>query len=160
MLYYSQLKKQCLNEKSMATCKMELFTIILSSDIPTRMLSINILQLFFLWVYIFKRFYLFIFRERGRERNIAVLEKHQSVASLMPPTADLAHNPGMCPNRELNWRPFSLQASDQSTEPHQPGLGVYFLKQDWAEQSRLLFPIFHLICLHLSARVCAERSIS
>ena len=39
----------------------------------------------------------------------------------MPPTGDLAHNPGMCPDWELNPRPFGLQASTQSTEPHQPG---------------------------------------
>ena len=40
------------------------------------------------------------------------------VASLTPPTGDLARNPGMCPG----WRLFGLQAGAQSTEPHQPGL--------------------------------------
>ena len=50
-------------------------------------------------------------------------EKHQcKVASGAPPTGDLAHNPGMCPNWELNWRHFGLQPGTQSTEPHQPGL--------------------------------------
>ena len=39
----------------------------------------------------------------------------------MPPTGDLAHNPGMCPDWELNQWPFDPQASTQSTEPHQPG---------------------------------------
>ena len=54
-------------------------------------------------------------------------EKHQCVvSSRAPPTGDLAHNPGMCPGWELNWRPFSLQADTQSTEPHQPGQRVYF----------------------------------
>ena len=64
---------------------------------------------------------LFIFREtkggmkRGREG-----EKHQCVvASHVPPTGGLACNPGMCPDWESNWRPFGLQASIQSTEPHQ-----------------------------------------
>ena len=43
-----------------------------------------------------KRFYVFIFREMGgsekeRERNIDVREKHQSVASQMPP--DQGSNP-------------------------------------------------------------------
>ena len=33
---------------------------------------------------------------------------------------DLACKPGMCPDRELNWQPFGLQAGVQSTEPHQP----------------------------------------
>ena len=51
-------------------------------------------------------------------------EKHQCVvASHVPPTGDLAcHNPGMCPDWELNQQPFGSQASAQSTERHQPGL--------------------------------------
>ena len=40
----------------------------------------------------------------------------------MPPTGDLAHNPGMGPDWESNQWPFGLQASTQPTEPHQPGL--------------------------------------
>ena len=64
---------------------------------------------------------LFIFRERrgegGREG-----EKHQYVfASRAPPTRNLARNPGMCPDWELNLWPSGSQASAQSTEPHQPG---------------------------------------
>ena len=51
---------------------------------------------------VFKRFYLFICRERGREGEREG-EKHQClVASCMPPTGDLAHNPGICPDWELN----------------------------------------------------------
>ena len=71
-------------------------------------------------LFFFKRFYFFIFREKGREGE---WEKHQCVvASWAPPTGgDLACNPGMCPDWESNWRPFSSQASTQSTEPHQPG---------------------------------------
>ena len=34
---------------------------------------------------------------------------------------DLAGNPDMCPDWELNQRPFRSQADTQSTEPHQPG---------------------------------------
>ena len=69
-----------------------------------------------------KRFYLFIFKERGREEEREG-EKHQCVvASQAPPTGDLAHNPGMCPDWESNQQPFDSQASTQSTEPHQPGL--------------------------------------
>ena len=64
-----------------------------------------------------KIFYLFIFRERGREG-----EKHQCVvASHAPPTADLACTPGMRPDWETNQRPLGSQAGTQSTEPHQPG---------------------------------------
>ena len=42
-------------------------------------------------------------------------------ASHTPPTGDLALTPGMCPDWELNRKPFGSQASNQSTEPHQPG---------------------------------------
>ena len=58
----------------------------------------------------FKRFYLFRFRDRGREgaRNG---EKHPSVACQALPTGDLAHNPGMCPDGESNLQPFGLQSS-------------------------------------------------
>ena len=69
----------------------------------------------------FKIFYLFIFRERGREREREG-EKHEYVvASCTPPTGDLAHNPGMCPDWGLNQQPLDSQTGAQSTEPHQPG---------------------------------------
>ena len=75
----------------------------------------------------FKRFYLFIFRERGREGEREG-EKHQCVvASWAPPTGALACNPGMCPDWESNWRPLGSQASAQTTEPHQSGLYTYIL---------------------------------
>ena len=68
--------------------------------------------------------HLFIFREGKGERDG---EKHQCVvASHVPPTGDLACNPGMCPDWESNWRPFGSQANTQSTEPHQPGLRFFF----------------------------------
>ena len=70
----------------------------------------------------FLRLYLFLERGKGREkereRSIDVQEIHQLVASPTCPTRDLAHNPGMCPELELNQRPFGLQAGTQSTEPH------------------------------------------
>ena len=45
--------------------------------------------------------YLFLEREREEEREG---EKHQCVvATLALPTVDLVHNPGMCPDWELNW---------------------------------------------------------
>ena len=57
------------------------------------------------YVIIFKRCYLFIFRQRGwegrekeRERNIDVW-----LPLTRPPARDLAHNPGMYPNGESNW---------------------------------------------------------
>ena len=69
---------------------------------------------------------LFIFRERREgEREGG---KHQCmVASCAPLAGDLACNPGMCPDWELNQRPFSSQACAQSTELHQPGEVQMFL---------------------------------
>ena len=55
------------------------------------------------------------------ERNIGVQEKHQSVASHMPPTKDLAHNPGMCTDQESNQQPVALWDNAQPTEPCQLG---------------------------------------
>ena len=70
---------------------------------------------------------LLIFRERGRERKREG-EKHRLSASHVPPTRDLACNPGMCPDQESNQRPFSSQAGTQPTEPHQPELNELFFK--------------------------------
>ena len=67
----------------------------------------------------FKRF-LFIFRVRGGKIQREG-EKHQCVvASCTSYTGDLACNPGMCSNWELNWWPIGSQAGVQSTEPHRP----------------------------------------
>ena len=57
------------------------------------------------FAYILK-FYLFIFRQRGRERG-RVGEKCQCVvASHTPPTGDLACSPGICPDWVSNQQPF------------------------------------------------------
>ena len=50
------------------------------------------------------------------------------VASHVPPTGELTHNLGMCPDWELNQQLFGLQAGTQFTEPHQPGLELGFIK--------------------------------
>ena len=51
----------------------------------------------------FLTFYLFILRERRKEGEREG-GKHQCVvASHTPSTGDLACNPGMCPDWELNW---------------------------------------------------------
>ena len=72
--------------------------------------------------FLFKRFYLFNFRGKGmekeRERNSSVwLPLAHPLLGTWP-----THNPGMCSDWELNLQPFGLQAGNQSTEPHQPGL--------------------------------------
>ena len=55
-------------------------------------------------------------------------------------TGDLACNPGMYPDWELNLRPFGSQAHAQSTELYQPGLYIWILINDWKG-----FPYFTII---------------
>ena len=56
-------------------------------------------------------FIIFLEREEGRERG----REHQCVvASQVPPTRDLALNPGMCPDQESNKSPFGSQVGTQS----------------------------------------------
>ena len=51
---------------------------------------------------------------------------------------------GMCPNWELNQRPFGLQARAQSTELHQPGLFLIFKKYViWLERDMDSLPPIH-----------------
>ena len=41
-------------------------------------------------------------------------------------TGDLAQNPGMLPDLESNWQPFSSQDDAQPTQPHQSRLNPCF----------------------------------
>ena len=75
--------------------------------------------------FIYLCFFFSFFLERVREKEREGEKRQCEVASRVPPTGDLVGNPGMCPDWKLNWRPFDLQASTQSTEPHQPGLYLY-----------------------------------
>ena len=94
---------------------------------------------------LFKRFYLFIFRERGREGEregeINVWETHQSIASHWPPTRtrDMARSPGMCPDTELNCD-LLVHRPHPSTEPHQPG-GKHFPEK--------LFDYLYIECVNI-----------
>ena len=67
-----------------------------------------------------------MFRKRGKEGEREGEKHHCVVACHMPPTGDLACNPGMCPDWELNWQLFGSQACTQSAELHQPGLEFYY----------------------------------
>ena len=46
-----------------------------------------------------------------------------------PPAGSLAHNPGMCPDREWNQQPSGSLAAAQFTEPHRSGTGNGSLKE-------------------------------
>ena len=70
--------------------------------------------------------YLFIFRERGREGEREG-EKHPCVvASHSPCIGDLAYNPDIWPDWELNQQPIGFQARTQSTEAHEPRQELFF----------------------------------
>ena len=47
-----------------------------------------------------------MFRQKGREGEREGKEHHCVVASHAPPTGDLAHNPGVCPDWESNGDPL------------------------------------------------------
>ena len=72
------------------------------------------------------KYFIYLLLEKGREGEREGEKEPCVFASRTPPTGDLAHNPGMCPDWESNWRPFGSQAGAQSTEPHQPEL-IFFL---------------------------------
>ena len=75
----------------------------------------------------FKKYLINLFRQRRKEGEREGKKYHCVVASCALPNGALACNPGMCPDWESNQQPCGLQASDQSTEPQQPGLTATFL---------------------------------
>ena len=56
------------------------------------------------------------------------------VASQMPPTGDLAHNPGMCPDWESNQRPFDLQANAQPLSHTSQGNNRLLIEVFWGSK--------------------------
>ena len=85
-----------------------------------------------------------MFLERWEERK----RERESMCGCLstPPTGDVACNPGMCRDWELNQQPFGSQVSAQSTEPHQPGPKLLFYLCVWERGYRYLF--FYCIFLH------------
>ena len=74
------------------------------------------------------KIFIYLLLGRGKERetlNMWVI--HQLLDYCGSPTRDLAHNPGMCPDWELNQHPLDWQAGAQSIEPHQPGPKVLLI---------------------------------
>ena len=77
--------------------------------------------------YYFLKLFIYLFLGRGEGRDTDKGEKHQCVvASCVPSTGDVAHNPDMCPDWKSYQRPFASQSSAQSTKPHQPGMFLLF----------------------------------
>ena len=77
--------------------------------------------------------FIYLFLEGERERNISVWEKHQLTSSHIPqlgtkPTTQICALPRNWTGDLLVCRPLLLFSSVQSTEPHQLGLDLTFLK--------------------------------
>ena len=62
--------------------------------------SVSFLKVLFIYLSTYLSIYIFIFREEGRETVMCV--KNIDLFSHTPPTGDLAHNSGVCPDRESN----------------------------------------------------------
>ena len=77
--------------------------------------------------YFFKK----IFLERGREGEREGEKQQCVVACCTPPVGDLAHNPDMCPDWELNWQPFGSQT---------PAKVWTYFKTSALPKTRLIFP--------------------
>ena len=102
----------------------------------------------------FKIFCLFLERGCRRERNIDAWEILGSVASCMPPTGDLAHNPDMCPDQEFNQWPFGLQSGAQSTEPHQPRLITFIWIKFFTKTNKAAVKfLYHIFVPHLLSNI-------
>ena len=69
-----------------------------------------------------KKDFIYLFFREGQGRRKRGKETSMCGCLSSAPYWDLACNPGMCPDWELNQQPFGSQACAQSTEPHQPGL--------------------------------------
>ena len=92
-----------------------------------------------------KRFCSFIFRERGREGERGAVKHQCVVASCMPPTGDLACNPGRSPDWESNGQCFGSQARAQSIELCQPGLRLCFFTSNIGNLKHYIYPLFTLL---------------
>ena len=86
---------RCVCEVGEQTLKTLLFTRSPGEDTESNSLKrINFTVFLKIYSYIY-----FLERRVEKERD----KHHCVVASLVPPSGDLAHNPGMCPDWESNW---------------------------------------------------------
>ena len=75
------------------------------------------------------------------------------------PTGVLAHNPGMCPDWELNQQPFALGDNTQPTDPHWSGpfkKKFFFLIFNKLSNGINMYPItleflhyYFILCSHI-----------
>ena len=70
---------------------------------------------------------------------------------------DLACNPGMIPDWELNWQPFGFQATAQSIQPHQPGLWLLLRKIASAPKCFFYLAMKFFLCSLGSGNLNGER---
>ena len=75
----------------------------------------------------FLKIYLCLERGKSRERNINQYVVASCARPLPEGWGELACDPGIGSDLELNQRPFGLQARAQTTELHQPGLFQFYL---------------------------------
>ena len=96
----------------------------------------------------FKDFtYLFLERgeDRGKEREKHWCARETLIGCLLhSPTGDLAQNPDMCPDWELNQWPFGLWDDMQPTEPHESILYFVFWHRFSLSHTRYLICPFYL----------------
>ena len=72
------------------------------------------------WYSFLNKDFIYLLLERGEGREKETKMSTCGCLSYAGATGDLARSPGLCPDWELNWQPFSLQARTQCTEAHQP----------------------------------------
>ena len=65
--------------------------------------------------------------EGERVGETSICERISDLLPLAHAPTGTACNPGMCPDWELNWRPYALQDDTQPTEPHWSGQSFTFL---------------------------------
>ena len=82
--------------------------------------------IYFYFLNSFLKILFIYFLERGEGERKRGRETSMCGCLSCTPLRDLACNSGIFPDLESNWWPFGLQASTQSTEPHQPGQHTKF----------------------------------
>ena len=118
---------------------------------------------FFMMYTFYKDFNLFLERgkwgRKGRRETSMCKRNIDWLPLSWPPSKGLARNPGTCPHRELNRRPFGSWDGTQPYEQHQSGLLVMYIKNNFFLLivglyilEYVLFPLW--VCACLCAHVC------